>query len=197
MTERTVAALFVETGGCYFGLAGVDPWDEARDARTYQGPWPIVAHPPCERWSMLSMVNHARWGSPINEDGGCFAAALAAVRKWGGVLEHPAESRAFRFHDIPEPTKAGWQLTIDGDWIAEVNQAAYGHRATKRTWLIYRGGEPPPSLDWRAVRGTHQIGGFDVTLPQLPKRERAKTPTAFRDLLLSIARSATPSTGRE
>ena len=29
----TVAALFVETGGCYFGLAEVDPWDLARDAR--------------------------------------------------------------------------------------------------------------------------------------------------------------------
>lgn len=28
----TIAALFVETGGCYFGIDGVDPWDEARDA---------------------------------------------------------------------------------------------------------------------------------------------------------------------
>lgn len=34
----TVAALFVETGGCYFGLPDVDPWDEARDARLYAGP---------------------------------------------------------------------------------------------------------------------------------------------------------------
>jgi len=185
-----IAALFVERDGAYYGLEGVDPWDRERDARLYAGPYPVVAHPPCERWSMMSMVNHVRWGAPINDDGGCFAAALAAVRRWGGVLEHPAESRAFRHHGIPEPSRAAWQRTLEGDWIAEVRQAAYGHRATKRTWLLYHGDAPPPALDWRGVRGTHQIGGFDVTLPQLPKRERAKTPPAFRDLLLSIARTA-------
>ena len=33
--ENNIAALFVATGGVYFGLPGVDPWDEARDARLY------------------------------------------------------------------------------------------------------------------------------------------------------------------
>ena len=28
-----IAALFVETGGCYFGVPDVDPWDEPRDAK--------------------------------------------------------------------------------------------------------------------------------------------------------------------
>ena len=188
-----IAALYVETNGSYYGLDGVDPWDEARDARKYDGPWPVVAHPPCDRWHQLSAVNHKRWGFTINEDGGCFAAALESVRHWGGVLEHPAESRAFKHHGIPEPVSEGWQLTIDGDWVTEVNQAAYGHRATKRTWLLYRGDQAPPSLDWRNVRGTHQIGLFDVTLPQLPKAERAATPKPFRDLLISMARGARPS----
>jgi hypothetical protein len=41
-----IAALYVETGGVYYGLPDVDPWDEARDARLYDGPWPVVAHPP-------------------------------------------------------------------------------------------------------------------------------------------------------
>jgi hypothetical protein len=45
-----IAALFVERNGIYFGIPGVDPWDERRDARTYAGPWPVVAHPPCARW---------------------------------------------------------------------------------------------------------------------------------------------------
>lgn len=48
--DHQIAALFVATGGCYFGLPGIDPWDKARDARLYAGPWPVVAHPPCERW---------------------------------------------------------------------------------------------------------------------------------------------------
>lgn len=185
-----IAALYVETGGCYFGLPDVDPWDQRRDARLYDGPWPVVAHPPCERWHMLSAVNNARWGYRINDDDGCFAAALSAVRLWGGVLEHPAQTRAFRLHGIPQPSQRGWQRTIDGDWIAEVDQAAYGHRARKSTWLLYRGVTPPPELNWRATRGTHQIGRFDETLPQLPAHERAATPLPFRDLLLCIARTA-------
>lgn len=185
-----VAALYVATNGVYFGLPDVDPWDEARDARLYDGPYPVVAHPPCERWHQLSAVNHKRWGYKINDDGGCFVAALSAVRRFGGVLEHPAESRAFRLHGLPEPLGGGWQQTIDGDWVTEVNQAAYGHRARKRTWLLYSGHAAPPPLDWRKAKGTHQIGLFDQKLPQLPKAERAATPIPFRDILLSIARSA-------
>jgi hypothetical protein len=183
-----IAALYVEKGGAYFGLPGVDPWDEARDARLYAGPWPVVAHPPCDRWHQLSAVNNKRWGFKINEDSGCFAAALAAIRRWGGVLEHPAESRAFRFHNIPEPGRGGWQRTLDGDWVAEVDQAAYGHKARKRTWLIFSG-ETPHGLDWRRANGTHQIGKFDLKRPPLSDKETSATPPAFRDLLLSIARS--------
>jgi hypothetical protein len=185
-----IAALFVAKDGVYWGLPGVDPWDEARDARKYAGPWPVVAHPPCRRWSQMNKVNEARYGYKMGEDDGCFASALASLRAWGGVLEHPAESLAFPAFGLRRPVLGAWTKTFDGDWTTEVNQAAYGHRATKRTWLVYAGQAPPPALDWRRVRGTHQIGGFDVTLPQLPKAERAATPIPFRDLLLSIARSA-------
>jgi hypothetical protein len=54
MAGIVIAALYVERGGPYFGIEGVDPWDEARDARTYAGPHPVVAHPPCERWGRYS-----------------------------------------------------------------------------------------------------------------------------------------------
>lgn len=184
-----IAALFVETNGVYYGLPNVDPWDQARDARLYRGPWPAVAHPPCERWHQLSAVNHKRWGFPINEDGGCFASALKSVRTFGGVLEHPAETRAFKFHGIPEPVSGSWQRTIDGDWVTEIWQSAYGHRARKRTWLLYSG-EPPQPLTWARKPGQFQIGFFDRKRPQLPTRERAATPIPFRDLLVSIAENS-------
>lgn len=189
---RTVAALYVERGGSYWNLPDVDPWDEARDARLYAGPHPVVAHPPCDRWHMLSAVNHKRWGFVINEDDGCFVSALKAVRTWGGVLEHPAQTRAFRFHGIPQPTGRGWQLTLDGDWVTEVDQAAYGHRAQKSTWLLYHGDTPPPVMDWRDTRGTHQIGNFDQKLPVMGGLEARSTPEPFRDLLLGMARKARP-----
>lgn len=62
----TVAALFVEAGGVYFGLPDVDPWDEECDARTYAGPHPVIAHPPCQLWVNMAGVNFRRYGKPKN-----------------------------------------------------------------------------------------------------------------------------------
>jgi hypothetical protein len=92
-----IAALYVETDGCYFTLPDVDPWDEARDARLYAGPWPVVAHPPCQRWENLGYANFMRWGGDHNRpgnDGGCFDAALAAVHKFGGLNVSVSENEA-------------------------------------------------------------------------------------------------------
>ena len=65
----TVAALYVEKDGAYFGLEDVDPWDEERDARLYAGPFPVVAHPPCARWSRLAGFTEARFGLMRGDDG--------------------------------------------------------------------------------------------------------------------------------
>lgn len=60
------AALYVQRGGAYFGLDGVDPWDEARDARTYAGPHPprvgkaaASRTPPAFRDVLLSIARAA------------------------------------------------------------------------------------------------------------------------------------------
>lgn len=50
LVRPQIAALYVATDGAYFGVPGIDPWDEARDARKYAGPWAVIAHPPCQRW---------------------------------------------------------------------------------------------------------------------------------------------------
>lgn len=200
MSARTVAALFVETGGCYFGLSDVEVWDRARDARLYAGPHPVVAHPPCQRWCQMAPVNQARYGYKIGADDGCFASAVDSVRKFGGVLEHPAFTLAWAAFDLPRPgTTGGWVRGFCGGWAAHIEQRHYGHRARKATWL-YCFGVDPPSLKWgpgskpeawistdrpRAVLAAQSIG-------QLSKREAKATPLPFRDLLLSIARSYYP-----
>lgn len=187
-----IAALFVEEKGVYSGLPDVDVWGVTRDARQYRGPWPVVAHPPCHLWTNLAHVNFKRYGGEHNRpgnDGGCFAAALAAVREWGGVLEHPAESRAWPAHGLDRPI-GPWMRCCRGEWTCEVWQSAYGHKARKRTWLYYVGTSPPPELDWSRRPGTHQCGWFDRIKPTLSKHEASATPLPFRDLLLSIARGA-------
>ena len=98
-----VAALYVEANGIYAGLPDVELWDESRDARSYPGKHPVIAHPPCSRWCRLAGLVEARWGHKKGDDGGTFAAALAAVRKYGGVLEHPAYSDAWGAVYLPLP----------------------------------------------------------------------------------------------
>jgi hypothetical protein len=193
----SVAALFVSPTGPYAGLSGVEVWCEVRDARLYPGPWPVVAHPPCDRWCQMAPVNQARYGHRIGDDGGCFASALASVRRWGGVLEHPAVSLAWKQFGLMRPPSAGgWVLNPCGGWTAHVEQRHYGHRARKATWLYAYGLVPPP-LRWG--RGPAPEAWISADRPrvelaargiaQLSKREAKATPIAFRDLLLLMARS--------
>jgi len=186
-----IAALFVETGGCYYGLPHVDPWDVERDARFYPGPWQVIAHPPCETWGQMRNVNNARYGNlPVGDDGKCFERALLHVETYGGILEHPRESMAFAKFGIDKPSLGFWKKTRAG-YVTQVCQSNYGHRAQKSTWLYVCGIDRKylPILDWRDTKGTHRISGFDNTknLPYLPKDERASTPIPFRDLLISIS----------
>lgn len=178
-----IAALFVEKGGAYYGLPDVDPWPEERDARKYVGPWPVVAHPPCSRWCRLAGLVEARWGHKRGDDGGAFSSALESVRRYGGVLEHPAYSDAFGAHGLPRPLGVGWQLAMDGGWVAYVEQRHYGHPAKKATWLNQRepaphpgtqsGGKHPTIAEAEAwVRGT-QSGGGEKTLDSLHPSGRA------------------------
>ena len=147
---RRVSALFVESGGCYCGIANVDAWPEARDARLYRGPDPVVAHPPCQRWGRFW---HGSTRKPhqfrLGEDSGCFAAALTAVRNYSGILEHPAGSLAWRFFGLRKPKCGqGWIKADEfGGWTCQVDQRHYGHQAPKPTWL-YAVGTKRPELIW-------------------------------------------------
>jgi hypothetical protein len=194
-----IAALFVQARGCYAGLPDVDPWPETRDARLYAGPHRVVAHPPCARWCRLAGLVEARWGHKRGDDGGCFASALASVRRWGGVLEHPAYSDAWAAFDLPRPSRhGGWQLGTDGGASCHVEQSRYGHRAKKATWL-YAYGVPLPAMRWGSSLdvqsealvswcGNHVRSG--ETRPRLGARAGAATPPEFRDALLAIARGS-------
>lgn len=192
---KIIAALFVQPDGCYINDTRIDPWPEWRDARLYDGALPVVAHPPCQLWGALAAVNFARWGGEHNRpgnDGGCFASALASVRRCGGVLEHPAKTKAFAAHGITKPSGHGWKRSECGGWVCEVWQSAYGHRANKATWLYYYGNQAPFDLTWDRPKGTHQVGFQDQrgkarNKPTLSKREANATPSEFREELIKLA----------
>jgi hypothetical protein len=201
-----IAALFVQADGCYSGLPDVDCWPEARDARRYEGPHPVVAHPPCQRWGRFW---HGSTRKPhqfkLGDDNGCFAAAISAVRKFSGVLEHPADSHAWAVFGIMRPVRgAGWSVAGDcGGFTCYVEQGHYGHMSRKPTWL-YAFGTDLPELDWsRGAQRLHPIAlerygyekarriGMTAMVGGKRKTEiRNATPPEFRDVLIAIARSA-------
>lgn len=202
-----IAALYVEPDGAYANLEGVDPWDEARDARLYTGPHPVVAHPPCQRWGRFW---HGSTRKPHQytkgADGGCFAAALHAVRTYGGVIEHPKDSHAWPWFGLAKPVHTGGWTEPDeyGGRSCCVWQGHYGHAAGKPTWLYAVGLSEYPDLHWgkteqrihpralelhgyekaRRIGMVAMIGGKDKT------KIRNATPPEFRDLLITMARGA-------
>jgi hypothetical protein len=155
-----IAALFVLPDGPYRDVDGVECWDRARDARTYAGPYPVIAHPPCARWGRYWFGGPSvRVRRVKGDDDGCFAAALEAVRKFGGVLEHPAASSAWQAFGLITPPRAGGWVVADwvGGWTC---CAAEERRRAIRTGICQR----------------------------LSSRQRLETPELFRDLLVSLVR---------
>lgn len=208
MGDVMIAALYIEPDGVYARQPSIDAWCESRDARLYAGPYPVVAHPPCQRWGRFW---HGSTRKPhqfkLGDDKGCFKAALAAVRRWGGVIEHPADSHAWKFFKLVPPKRhAGWSPAGDCGWTCYVEQGHYGHMSRKPTWLYVHGvpHETLPELDWskgeqrlhptalarygyakaRRIGMTAMVGGKDKT------KIRNATPVEFRDVLIGIARLA-------
>lgn len=106
------AALYIdERRGPYAAMRGVDAWGIERDATRYAGPWPVVAHPPCGHWG--------RYAHRCHDDGHTGPIAVTQVRRWGGVLEHPRDSKLWRECGLPMP---GWLPDEFGGYTIEVFQ---------------------------------------------------------------------------
>ena len=167
-----IAALYVDPKGPYPLIPGVDCWDAARDARGYLGPWPVVAHPPCGPWG--SLAHRCK-----HQDRSLAVTALAHVRWWGGVLEHPYSSRLWTESGVPrDGTPDAY-----GGWALRVRQHDWGHRAPKDT-LIYVSGLAHGSAV--AVPGPRD--GPTTAVERMGKLERRLTPPAFADWLVGLAR---------
>src|SRR5690606_12067518 len=173
-----VAALYIDPRGPYPAIVNLDCWDETRDARLYDGPHPVVAHPPCGPWSLLRRLYRG------NEHD-CASRAVEQVRRWGGVLEHPAGSKLWEHCGLPRPIP--WDFGLKhkriraiscfdgfGGYTIEVDQVEWGHVARKRTWL-YLVGVPREALEAPPFPGrepTHWCSGGGTG--------RGKTPPGIK-----------------
>lgn len=180
-----VSALYIDPRGPYPKLVA-DCWDETRDAKLYAGPNPVVAHPPCGPWGRLVKFCHL-------QDPDCGPMAVRQVREFGGVLEHPADSKLFTFAGLP-PARFGWADEFGGFTLA-VEQVSWGHLCRKPTWLYCVG------IDERRARAGVLSGGAPThacrkrpreiaTLLMASKQQRRRTPLAFAEWLIELAASA-------
>lgn len=167
----TVAALFVQPRSHYVAL-GCECFDLARDARNYRGPHPVVAHPPCRAWGRL-----AHMAKPRADERDLAWFALATVRAFGGVLEHPSASKLFEA--LPRPG----ERDMCGGFVLPVLQSWWGHRAPKRSLLYVCGIEPRdiPSMPF-------ELGEPAGRIERMCRQERERTPLAFATWLVELAR---------
>lgn len=192
-----VAILFVRSDSVYKTLPGCDCYDEARDARTWQGRCTVVAHPPCRTWSRMKA-----WARAPEHEHALAIWAVAQVRRWGGVLEHPAASDLWKEAGLPAPGAGddAW-----GGWTLECDQFHWGHLCQKRTRLYIVGVRPNemPPMPHRDGEPTHCVSSLagrvmsrdarharDKFKPEIGPRRRDISPPLFAEWLVAVARVA-------
>ena len=181
-----VSVLFAREDSHYKALE-LNVWDEARDARQWLGGGPVVAHPPCRAWGRLRT-----FARPAPHEKDLARWAVAQVRRWGGVLEHPAGSTLWADQSLPRPG----QLDEHGGWTLPVSQKWWGHRAEKATWLYVCGAtwRDMPPLPLTLGEATHvvQTNKRGPARPHISKAEREMTPPDFCAWLVELAGRCKP-----
>lgn len=189
--KKEVAILFARKDSIYKGLPGCDVYDIERDALTFPGGLPIVAHPPCRAWGRL---RHFAKPRPGEKELALWA--VDQIRTWGGVLEHPATSTLWKEKNLPlgadRDEWGGFTLSVDQFW--------WGHKARKRSWFYVVGISPTevPPIPLRFDAVTHVVNLFSKVRkqkgryyrPEITKAEREHTPPELARWLIELAKKS-------
>ena len=176
---RQVAVLCAARNSVYHALPGVEVYDAARDARTFAGGMPIIAHPPCRAWSKYT--RHQAKPEPGEAELGLWC--CEKLRECGGVLEQPTHSLLWDAAGLPVPGRFhGADL-----WSMEVWQAWWGYPTKKTTWLAFCGVEPS---DVHPQYRLHPRGGDQRRFELMSKNQRSATNQVFARWLVDLARKS-------
>lgn len=179
---RIVSVLCAAPRSVYRDLPGVEVYDRRRDARTFAGDTPIVAHPPCRGWS--AKTRHQAKPEPREMELGLWCAEQ--LRRCGGVLEQPAWSHLFAAAGLPAPLQ-----TMGDLWTIQVEQYWWGYPTPKPTWLCFCRVAPcTVHLPLRLRnRGSRKRNRYDAW-SRLTAAKRSLTVGPFAAWLLEAARQA-------
>jgi hypothetical protein len=178
---KKIAVLFARNDSRYKDFDFYDVYDINKDARTYCSTLPVIAHPPCRAWGILSHMANPREG----EKQLAFL-ALAQVRLLGGVLEHPSTSRLWKEANLPLEN----QFPDDfGGFTIEIDQYDFGHVAPKKTKLYICGiekSELPPLPPKRTEKPLRSICGNIAGTVRCTQYQREYTPDNLINFLTEI-----------
>jgi len=182
----SVAVLFARSDSIYKSMPSCDVYDIERDAKSYNGILPVIAHPPCRSWGRMRKFANPRQGEKE-----LARWAVDVVRKNGGVLEHPKGSRLWLDKNLPE----GQEVDEFGGYTLHVDQCWWGHRARKATKLYICGCKISelPVMPFSIIEPSHVVGRTRGARrrPEITKKEREATPLAFAEWLKSAAMRCT------
>lgn len=164
------AVLCTRADSVYIGL-GADCFDLARDARTYKGTAPVVAHPPCRAFGKL-----AHMAKPRDDEKALGFWCRETVRICGGVLEHPAHSTLFPHGLLPGARDEC------GGWLLPIRQQWFGHPCRKDTWLYIVGCDPAD-----VPRIPLVLGDASRTVESQDRAACERTPSELAQWLLDLA----------
>lgn len=180
---NNIAVLFARSDSIYKSIDGLDVYDIKRDARSFNGSQPVIAHPPCRAWGRLSHFANPR---PDEKDLAHFA--IDKVRKNGGVLEHPEYSKLWAAGQLPFPGETdkfgGWTLPLPQYW--------FGHLARKNTWLYIVGINPAnlPPIPFILGEAEFVVSTskrkYAKCKPEIPRKHREATPVNFANWLIQV-----------
>jgi hypothetical protein len=179
---KMIAVLCVSRNSVYKQIKGVDSYDEDRDARTFPGGIPAVAHPPCRCYS--AFCRHQAKPKDRESEMALGVWCVDQVRKWGGVIEQPAHSKLWETCGLPQPkdrnaAECAWSMELPQFWFGDVRE--------KNTWLFF---SRIPRADVPKLPFRLKPEGGDRRAWQLmsSKNQREKTPMQFAQWLVECAR---------
>lgn len=161
----------------YRDLPDVDVYDADRDARTFQGGMPIIAHPPCRSWS--AFMGH--WAKPAEGERELGLWCCEQLRACGGILEQPAHSRLFQAAELPLPGRR-----IGSLWTLQVDQYWWGFPTQKKTWLCFSGMHPRDVVVPYRLRASTR--GDRYRFECMSHGQRSRTTLAMCEWLVATAR---------
>lgn len=175
-----IPVLFTAHNSLYNDNDIFDCYDVERDAFSYTGRSPLIAHPPCRLFSRLR-----KFSTAAIKEKQCAFFALARIRRFGGILEHPRSSTLWQDGNF----NLDGSVDEYGGFLRSVNLSWFGFPAQKKTMLYFVGIQPGslPSFPMSLNAITHVISSSGNTeKKELSALYRSQTPQLMIDYFLEV-----------